>query len=66
MTKKKKFAQVIPLTEEATIYFEDYMFRLHSCIIEKEVGSKMYLTSINGKHSFWVDKSGDKDWSIIK
>jgi hypothetical protein len=66
MVKKKKFVHVAPLTEEATIYFEDRMFRLHSCIVEKEVDSKMYLSSISGKHSFWINKSGDKNWSILK
>lgn len=66
MTKKKRFAQVTPLTEEAKIYFEDYMFGLHSCIIVEEVESKMFLSSINGNYSFWVNKSGDKNWGVIK
>jgi len=42
------------------------MHELHSCKVEQETENQMFLTSITDKHSFWIDKTNDMDWQIIK
>lgn len=63
---KKRFIHVSPKTQKAKIIFNQFMHGLHSCIIDKEDGNKMFLISISQRHSFWIERGGNLDWEIIK
>ena len=57
---------VEPKSSQAKDTFENLMDKFHSCKVEKETSSRVYLKSISGRHSFWMDKEYDRDWASIK
>lgn len=63
---KTKFVCVQPRSNKAKNSFYNLMHELHSCKVEQETENQMFLTSITDKHSFWIDKTNDMDWQIIK
>jgi len=42
------------------------MNELHSCRVEQEKDDCMFLSSISGKYSFWLQKESDPNWMVIK
>jgi predicted nucleic acid-binding Zn finger protein len=34
------------------------------CIIEQHAGTRVFLTSMNGRNHFWVHLDKDTDWMI--
>ena len=63
---KTKFVCVQPRSNKAKNRFANMMDELHSCRVEQETEEKMFLTSITNRYSFWMDKSNDMNWMIIK
>ena len=66
MTTKRKFLNVIPQSPAAKEYFVNFMSSLHGVVVEKETDDKLFLTSINNKCSFFIEKDGNEHWKIIK
>jgi len=42
------------------------MDQLHSCKVEQETDDKMFLSSITGRYHFWMNKTNDNNWQVIK
>jgi hypothetical protein len=63
---KPTFICVEPKTSKAKNRFYNLMNELHSCRLEKETEDQMFLSSITGKYHFWMNKTNDKNWEIIK
>ena len=42
------------------------MHELHSCRVEQETEDKLFLSSITDRYSFWMNKTNDDNWQIIK
>lgn len=63
---KKRFINVIPLSLIAKDRFENIMNSFHSCIILDETSEKFYLSSLNEKYYFWVQKEGNEHWKLTK
>ena len=63
---KKKLVCVEPVSNKAKNRFANLMDRLHSCNVEQEDDTTMFLTSINGLYHFWLHKTNDEHWRIVK
>jgi len=64
---KRKIVAVDPISEIAQERFEFYMDSLHSCYVDKEDdGGNLYLTSVNKKYKFVINKKDDQNWKLIK
>jgi hypothetical protein len=63
---KPKFICVQPKSSKAKNRFANLMYNLHSCRIEQEDGDKIFLSSITGKYHFWMNKTNDENWTVIK
>tara|TARA_B100000287_G_scaffold338387_1_gene324401 strand:- start:815 stop:1009 length:195 start_codon:yes stop_codon:yes gene_type:complete len=63
---KTKFVYVEPRSTGAKDRFENLMDKFHSCKVKEETADKMYLSSISGRYSFWMNKEYDRDWQSIK
>ena len=63
---KTKFVCVKPRSNKAKNRFHNLMHELHSCRVEQETEDKLFLTSITDKYSFWMDKTNDENWMVIK
>lgn len=63
---KTKFVSAIPLSIQAKDRFDNIMNLFHSCKIENETETMYFLTSLNGKYRFWVQKEGNEHWKIEK
>ena len=57
-------ASVIPISKKAKNRFANHMDKIETCIIEQQIGNKVFLTSINGKNHFWVMVDNDPDWMV--
>ena len=57
-------AFVTPKSKKAQNRFCNLMERNTECIVEQHQGSKVFLTSANGKNHFWVNLTADVDWNI--
>ena len=66
MKPKNKFVAVVPLSKIAKSRFADDMDLLHSCRVEKETETDMYLSSISGRYLFTYNKQKDTNWKLIK
>jgi hypothetical protein len=42
------------------------MDNLHSCYVDDEKDGTMFLTSVNGKYKFTLNKAQDFNWQIVK
>jgi hypothetical protein len=63
---KRKIIAVDPISEIAQERFEFYMDSLHSCYIDDEINENLYLTSVNKKYKFVMNKKNDKNWKLVK
>lgn len=63
---KRKIVTIDPLTKIAQERFEDYMDGLHSCYVDDEVNGILYLTSVNKKYKFTMNKKNDTNWKLVK
>jgi hypothetical protein len=64
---KTKFVTVQPKTNQAKNQFVSMMDSLHSCRVQKEDNDgRMFLESISGRYFFWMEKSNDPHWALIK
>jgi len=66
MTNKRKFVCVQPTSSVAQLRFNTEMDNLHSCYVDIERENVLFLTSVNGKYKFTVNKKEDNHWKIIK
>jgi hypothetical protein len=67
MTKiKKKFVNVIPLSNIARDRFIHHMDKFHSCLVLEENEELYHLISLNGLYEFHLQKKGNDHWKIIK
>lgn len=63
---KRKIIAVDPISEIAQERFEFHMDSLHSCYIDDEIDENLYLTSVNKKYKFVMNKKNDKNWKLVK
>jgi hypothetical protein len=63
---KTKFVTVQPKSKKAKNRFFNMMNNLHSCRVQQEDDTKMFLESISGRYFFWMDKTEDPNWTLIK
>jgi hypothetical protein len=63
---KPKFICVQPKSTKAKNRFHNMMDQLHSCKVEQETDDKMFLSSITGRYHFWMNKTNDNNWQVIK
>ena len=63
---KRKFICVEPVSNIAKMRFNMEMDSIHSCYVDDEQNGTMFLTSVNGKYKFTVNKKQDSNWQIVK
>lgn len=63
---KAEFLCVKPKSSKAKNRFSNLMDNLHSCRVEQRKGTKVFLSSISGKYSFWMNETIDDHWEVIK
>lgn len=63
---KRKFVCVEPVSNLAKVRFDTEMDNLHSCYVDDEKDGIMFLTSVNGKYKFTLNKTQDFNWQIVK
>lgn len=63
---KRKILNVDPISETAKLRFNTEMDQLHSCYVDEEKSDVVYLTSINNKYKFIMNKKTDSNWRIVK
>jgi hypothetical protein len=63
---KRKMVNVEPVSSKAKNRFANNMDKLHGCHVEQETEDTMFLASINKKYFFWVLKTNDPNWNLIK
>ena len=63
---KTKFITVQPKSTKGKNRFVNLMDRLHSCKVQQEDETQMFLESISGRYFFWMQKRNDPDFEIIK
>lgn len=63
---KRKFICVNPVSNLAKLRFDTEMDHLHSCYVDDEKDETMFLTSVNGKYKFTLNKTQDSNWQIVK
>ena len=57
-------AFVTPVSRKAKNRFANIMDANSECIIEQHVGTRVFLTSMNGRNHFWVHLDKDTDWMV--
>ena len=63
---KQKMVCVEPVSRKAKNRFANEMDKLHSCVVEKEDGQFLFLSSISGRYFFWMNEEIDDHWEVIK
>ena len=63
---KRKFICVNPVSNLAKLRFDTEMDHLHSCYVDDEKDETVFLTSVNGKYKFTLNKTQDSNWQIVK
>ncbi len=63
---KRKFICVEPVSSMAKLRFDTEMDSLHSCYLDDEQNGILFLSSVNGKYKFTVNKKEDSNWQIVK
>ena len=63
---KRKMVNVEPISSKAKNRFANMMDRLHGCHVEQETEDKLFLASINRRYFFWIYKTNDPNWKIVK
>lgn len=63
---KKEFIYVTPKSSQAKNHFANLMYKLHSCRVKQRKNGKVFLESISGNHSFWINEYSDDNWKIIE
>ena len=59
-----KLATVKPISKKAKNRFANLMGSDAQCIIEQHMGTRVFLTSLNGRNHFWAHVNNDTDWQI--
>lgn len=57
-------AFVTPVSKKARNRFINLMNQNDECIVRQYKENKVFLESINHKHSFWVNIKKDSDWIV--
>jgi hypothetical protein len=65
-TIKRKFICVQPVSNMAKLRFNTEMDGLHSCYVDDEKDGTIFLTSVNGKYKFSMNKKEDSNWVVVK
>lgn len=63
---KRKIVNVSPVSDVAKNRFDYVMDKLHGCYVKNEDDTKMYLSSINKRYTFVMNKVNDPNWKIVK
>lgn len=63
---KRKFVCVEPISNIAKLRFNMEMDSIHSCYVDDEKDGILYLSAVNGKYKFTVNKKQDSNWQIVK
>lgn len=63
---KRKFLCIKPVSSIAKLRFDTEMDSLHSCYLDDEQNGVLFLSSVNGKYKFTVNKYKDQHWMLIK
>ena len=66
MNTKSKFITISPKNEVSTDFFNVYLKKLHSCKVLREEHNQFKVKSIAGNYVFWVNKTQDNNWKIVK
>ena len=66
MIIKKKFINVKPKSPKAKNRFINIMNSFHACEVEQETNDKFFVVSLNRQYCFWIQKTGNEHWEIIK
>lgn len=66
MKTRKKFVNLIPISNKAKYRFFSIMNSFHACEIKEENENMFLLQSINGEYITWVPKEGNEHWKIVK
>lgn len=59
-----KLATVTPISRKAKNRFANLMQGECKCIIEQQIGARVFLTSLNGRNHFWATLDKDVDWMV--
>ncbi len=65
-TTKRKFICVQPISSIAKLRFITEMDNLHSCYVDEEKDGILFLSSVNGKYKFTLNKKEDNNWILLK
>jgi hypothetical protein len=57
---------VEPVSNKAKNRFANMMDNLHGCYVDNETETQLFLSSINKRYFFWIEKKNDSNWKIIK
>jgi hypothetical protein len=63
---KRKFVCVEPVSSLARLRFDMEMDNLHSCYVDSEEDGLMFLSSVNNKYKFVMNKKDDENWKLVK
>ena len=63
--KKKKFINVVPLTNIARDRFVHTMNCFHACLILNEDDLFYDVVSLNGMYQFRIQKKGNDHWKLV-
>ena len=66
MKTKSQFIYIQPKTEEAKMFFNTSLRKLHSCKVLEQTETQVLLNSIAGTYKFWMNLEEDKHWEIAK
>jgi len=66
MITKKRFVNVNPKSSKAKNRFVNNMNSFHACEVEQETNDKFFLVSLNRQYCFWIQKTGNEHWEIVK
>ena len=57
-------ATVTPISRKAKNRFANLMDSNAQCIIEQQMGARVFLTSHNGRNHFWAMLDKDPHWMV--
>lgn len=61
-----KYITVILLSSKAKNRLANQMEKNPVVLIERKDGVNVFCVSMNRNYFFWMSKTGDKDWAVIK
>ena len=63
---KKHLINVSPKTSKSKNRFINQMDSLHAMEVEQETDTQFFVVSINRQYCFWMNKTNDPHWEVIK